>query len=111
MSNNELTEISRQLSTTHDLQDLYLNINPIKTIPPDSFKGLTKLKILSLSSMSELWRVYERGFSGLESLTTLIISSNQHLTDIHYNAFQDLPEDVLKKVGSLSNITLIACGQ
>lgn len=80
----------------NNLQNLYLNNNPLQTLPDDIFNNLDALSWLNLNG-NQLTSLSTGTFNGLHNL--------QHL-DLNFNPLETLPAGVFNDLNSLEELSL-----
>lgn len=97
LGSNQLTRLNKfDLACLYNLEELYLQMNKLKTIGPDTFRNLTRLRILHLQNNVDLIHSPAM-FVGLEnSLVYLAINFHQELksdaddNDVEHEARSEL---------------------
>lgn len=90
LSGNRFVQVPEELQRAVNLEYLNLNDNPIKTLGAQSFIGLTSLKGLNISSMSNLESIGINTFTPLQSMIHLWCSFNPVLRRFHQGAFNNM---------------------
>lgn len=88
LNGNQFQNIPKEIRNM-PLAYLNINANPISNLDSESFVGLDQLQELIVSGMPYLTDVGCGTFAPLKKLTTLHMSHNPSLSNIHYDAFVD----------------------
>jgi len=88
LNGNQFQKIPKEIRHM-PLAYLNMNANPISTLDSESFVGLDQLQELIVSGMPNLTDIGCGTFAPLKKLTTLHMSYNPSLSNIHYDAFVD----------------------
>lgn len=88
LNGNHFTVIPKEIQDM-PLAFLNMNANPISQLDSDSFTGLDELQELIISGMPILTSIGSGTFAPLKKLTTLHMSHNPSLENIHYDSFRD----------------------